>query len=185
MILAQLSISKRPCANLLLNRQSNFYPSKISIMKTLMTLTLLTLLACNVFAQETSIADSTFSKSLSNKDLGMQCLQKSKNQKTAGWVLFGCGFTCITIATVMAANDFSNGFENLFSGKPASKSNDAVEAVLGIGGAGMMLGSIPLFIAHGKNKRKANLLLNEEKIMLTPKTGTGKSIISVGFAIAF
>ena len=70
-------------------------------------------------------------------------LQKSKNQKTGAWVLLGGGFSVLAVtAATNAGVDFQN-----------KKSFPIVPVC--IGGA-MMIGSIPLFIASGKNKRKAN-----------------------------
>lgn len=63
-------------------------------------------------------------------------LQKSKSQKSAAFILLGIGVTTLTIAAV--------GDLDL----------DAIGAVVIVGGAAT-IGSIPLFIASGKNKRKA------------------------------
>ena len=70
-------------------------------------------------------------------------LTKSKNQKTAAWVLLGGG-------TALIATGFIIG-----DGKNASF-DDAAEGAL-LAGVGLLstIGSIPLFIASGKNKRKA------------------------------
>ena len=71
-------------------------------------------------------------------------LQKSKKQKTTAWVLLGGGAACILLADLIG-----NGQSSTFS--------DASTGVI-IAGAGVlcMLGSIPEFLAAGKNKRKAN-----------------------------
>ena len=63
-------------------------------------------------------------------------LQKSKSRKVAGFILLGVGATLIGIAA------------------PGNVSFDLLP-VLAIGGGGAVLGSIPLFIASGRNKRKA------------------------------
>lgn len=63
-------------------------------------------------------------------------LAKSKNQKTAAFILLGVGVTTLTIAAV-GDLDF-----------------DALGAVVVVGGVATVA-SIPLFIASGKNKRKA------------------------------
>ena len=69
-------------------------------------------------------------------------LQKSKNQKTAAWVLLGGGLVVAVGAAVLAVNsDWS---------EPDTPYTVAVFA-----GGGAMLGSIPLFISAAKNKRKA------------------------------
>ncbi len=70
-------------------------------------------------------------------------LQKSKNQKTTAWVLLGGGAGLILLGDLIG-----NSKESSFS--------DAGTGVIIAGvGALSMLGSIPLFIAAGRNKRKA------------------------------
>lgn len=70
-------------------------------------------------------------------------LTKSKNQKTAGWVLLGGGTALIGI-----------GF--LVGDSKESTFDDAATGAF-LAGVGLLsaIGSIPLFIASGKNKRKA------------------------------
>ena len=70
-------------------------------------------------------------------------LQKSKNQKTAAWVLLGGG-------TVLIGTGF------LIGDRKESTFGDAATGAV-IAGIGVLstIGSIPLFIASGKNKRKA------------------------------
>ena len=70
-------------------------------------------------------------------------LQKSKNQKTAAWVLLGGG--AVLIGTGFLIGDSKN-----------STFDDAATGAI-LGGIGVLsaIGSIPLFIASGKNKRKA------------------------------
>ena len=70
-------------------------------------------------------------------------LAKSKNQKTAAWILLGGGTALI-----------STGF--LVGDSKNSTFDDAAAGAL-LAGIGVLsaIGSIPLFIASGKNKRKA------------------------------
>ena len=70
-------------------------------------------------------------------------LQKSKNQKTAAWVLLGGG--AALIGTGFLIGDSKN----------SSFDDAATGAILGGIGVLSAVGSIPLFIASGKNKRKA------------------------------
>jgi hypothetical protein len=70
-------------------------------------------------------------------------LAKSKSQKTAAWVLLGGG-------TVLIGTGFLIG-----DSKNSSFDDAATGAVLGGIGVLSAIGSIPLFIASGKNKRKA------------------------------
>jgi len=70
-------------------------------------------------------------------------LVKSKNQKTAAWVLLGGG------VALMGAGYLIGDSKN-------ASFDDAGTGVV-LGGIGFLstIGSIPLFIASGKNKRKA------------------------------
>jgi len=90
-------------------------------------------------------------------------LQKSKNQKTAAWVLLAGGFamstTSILIATPKATEDYANIFTGFFTAEPVPQNDYTVETILLVTGSAAMLSSIPLFIASGKNKRKAMSLV--------------------------
>ena len=70
-------------------------------------------------------------------------LVKSKNQKTAAWVLLGGGSALIGIGFLIGDS------------KNSTFDDAATGAVLGGIGFLSTIGSIPLFIASGKNKRKA------------------------------
>jgi len=70
-------------------------------------------------------------------------LVKSKNQKTAAWVLLGGGTALIGVGFLIGDN------------KNSTFDDAATGAVLGVIGFLSAVGSIPLFIASGKNKRKA------------------------------
>jgi hypothetical protein len=94
-------------------------------------LALLMVIATSVFSQQTPSVQTDY-------------LQKSKNQKTAAWVLLGGG-------TVLIGTGF------LIGDRKESSFDEAGTGVI-IGGIGFLgtLGSIPLFLASAKNKRKAN-----------------------------
>src|SRR6187455_2275752 len=70
-------------------------------------------------------------------------LLKSKNQKTAAWVLLGGGTALIGVGFLIGDNKNSTF-------------DDAVTGTF-LAGIGVLstIGSIPLFIASGKNKRRA------------------------------
>jgi len=86
-------------------------------------------------------------------------LKKSKNQKTAAWILLGGGFALTTTSMLMAApkvtEDYGNVFASVFTGEPVPENDYTAENILLITGTASMLASIPLFIASKKNKRKA------------------------------
>ena len=90
-------------------------------------------IATSSFCQQTNVTPSLTK---------MDYLRKSKRQKTAAWVLLGGGFALAVGAGILdASSDWS-------------KSETPYLVAIFTGGASM-LGSIPLFIASGRNKRKA------------------------------
>jgi hypothetical protein len=102
--------------------------------------------ALSLFSQATS--DTTFSKDY--------YLQKSKNQKTTGWVLLAGGTTMAIVGTlIFSKSDF-------LSGDPDAD----IGGVLFVGGLVADLVSIPFFISSSKNARKAaTITINNQKIL--------------------
>ena len=84
-------------------------------------------------------------------------LVKSKNQKTAAWVLLGGGTALIGL-----------GF--LIGDSKNATFDDAGTGVV-LGGIGFLsaVGSIPLFIASAKNKRKAMKATTSIKMEMIPR----------------
>jgi hypothetical protein len=74
-------------------------------------------------------------------------VQKSKDQKIAGWILFGGGLVLTMTGTVKVIS-ISPFNEELFHEANSGQ-------VLILVGTASMLGSIPLFIACSRNRRKA------------------------------
>ena len=102
-------------------------------------------------------------------------IKKSKNQKTAAWVLLGGGFTLSTIGalTILPKAGKDIGYAilllpNAIAGnvQPEPKTDYTVQTILLIGGLTAMLSSIPLFIAAGKNKTKAMSLSFKNETLL-------------------
>ena len=78
-------------------------------------------------------------------------LQKSKRQKTAAWILSSGGAALFIIgAAIDSGEPEFNPVCFCYVG-----SNDGARAALMLAGIGAIGGSIPLFIASGRNKRKA------------------------------
>lgn len=100
-------------------------------------------LSINAWSSGHEIIDSY---KLTSKDY----LQKSKHQKTAAWILFGGGSTLV-LAGAISMNGEAWG-DAIFGGDN-SKINTG--STLFLAGLGCGLGSIPLFIAGARNKRKA------------------------------
>ena len=89
--------------------------------------------------------DSTASKPSTREDY----LQKSANQKTGAWILLGAGAAVIAISAV-------------------SNTDLDILPVLVIGGGAAVLGSIPLFIAARKNKKRGLAMTANLEIQRSP-----------------
>jgi hypothetical protein len=72
-------------------------------------------------------------------------LYKSKRQKTNGWILLGGGLATTFLGIAVGNAGTLNGTSGGGSGG----------AVMALAGIGAMVGSIPVFISAGKNKRRA------------------------------
>jgi hypothetical protein len=110
-----------------------FSHSKTIEMKQIIICAMLMAITSTSFSQQTHS-----SKFVARADY----LQKSKNQKTAAWILLGGG-------TVLIGTGF------LIGDRKESSFDDAATGVVIAGiGALSMIGSIPLFIASAKNKKR-------------------------------
>ena len=98
-------------------------------------------------------------------------LGKSKKQKGTAYALLIGGTAGIGI-----------GF--LIGNRKNSSFGEAGTGVI-IGGLGLLsiLGSIPLFAASGKNKRKANLMISSADIHFNPLLRSGKRLLNIGIAV--
>lgn len=131
-------------------------------MKRIIICTVLILMTTSSFCQQTD-----FNKSLTQKDY----LQKSKRQKTAAWVLLGVGVAVAVTAPILSLGNYWNDF-----GNNSNESETPYDVAFFIGCASM-LGSIPLFIASGRNKRKAMKASASFEIRRNPVlTNTGLAI---------
>ena len=104
-------------------------------------------------------------------------LKKSKNQKIAAWVLLGGGIILETTTWIIAIQDIEYG----------SDVSRTTLIVMGFTGGAAMLGSIPLFIAAGKNKKKAlNMSANikmEKATMIERQSFVQSSYPAIAFKI--
>jgi hypothetical protein len=137
---------------------------KFSIMKKIILYTLLLVFPAVSFCQSTPN---------NLQAVKTDYLKKSKNQKTTAWILLGGGFalstTSMLIATSKVTEDYVYVFAGVFSGEPAPQNNYTAESILLVTGTAAMLGSIPLFIASGKNKKRAmnmSTTIKMEKAMI-------------------
>ena len=86
---------------------------------------------------------------------------KSKNQKSGAWVLLGGG-TALIAGGLLIGNRKESSFDDASLG-----------AVIGGLGVISALGSIPLFLASGRNKRRA---IGSAQIRVLPHPSIGNSL---------
>lgn len=81
-------------------------------------------------------------------------LKKSKKQKTTAWILLGGG-TVMTLGSlvVLFVEGTGTAIDAVASGE--GESTSSAGGIMFVTGIAAMAGSIPLFIASGKNRRKA------------------------------
>lgn len=95
-------------------------------------------------------------------------LQKSKNQKKTAMILLGGGAALIVTSLVIPQGEPTGfQFDPISGGFYEGHKNDGIKGALVLTGVVSMLGSIPFFIASGKNKRragKASAFFNMEKM---------------------
>mgnify|MGYP003585762110 CR=1 FL=1 len=120
----------------------------------------------SLFAQRDTVAiDST------NYNLATNYMKKSKNQKTIGWIMVGAGTALIIAGAVTNSSSSDIGWESL--------NKDINQGILIASGSLVGIGSIPLFLASSKNRKKAEIYLKpantinyiQQKPVYTPQLG--------------
>lgn len=109
-------------------------------------------------------------------------LKKAKKQKTAAWILVAGG------AVVALAGDIigTEAVERYSADDPFNifPPGTLAGGAMILGGLGAMVASVPLFIASGRNKKKAHIILkNESQSYLRPFTHKA-NVFSVGMTVA-
>jgi hypothetical protein len=104
-------------------------------------------------------------------------LQKSHNQKTWAWVLLGGGVLVGGISLATSVSDFESGNAN-------SQKLSAGEVLVFVGG-GMVVASVPLFIASSRNKRMAAQLEVKKETSFTATGPGGRAFPALGLRFGF
>lgn len=100
--------------------------------------------------------------------------QKSKNRKTAAWILLGGGAGLSAIGLLIYAAEKEKN--------PAAELDILPKGTLPSAiGNSMMIASIPFFISAGKNKRKAQLIVKEQSVLIIPQSK--EHLVSAGVKI--
>lgn len=130
-------------------------------MKKILFTTLILLIFHVADAQNVTPTPST---KLTDKELGMQYLKKSKQLKLAGWGMLVSGMTMVFVGYAKAWEDGTGGG-------------------LALAGSFLTLGSIPCFIVGAKNKGRAEILLRNENMMVSLTPNSLKAVPSLTLAI--
>ena len=117
-------------------------------MKKVFAVAILLAIATNAFSQH---ADSLRSVART------EYLRKSKNQKTAAWVLLGGGVAMFITGSIIYNDAYNKAAEQDPLGTLLSYGTNVnpTGGYIALAGTLAALGSIPLFIASGKNKKRA------------------------------
>jgi len=83
-------------------------------------------------------------------------LQRSKNQKTAGWILFGAGTAMVIVGTIGVAKYAAESYTGLLTGEYPDDTKGDTYSVIMLTGAPAQLVSIPFFISAHHNKNVAS-----------------------------
>ena len=132
--------------------------------------------ACSFAASSAHAQRDTIPSKMSDHDLGMMYLQKSKRQKTTGWILLGVGM----VAYIGGAVAYTNSWDS-WDGYSSDPGTGA--AIVELVGFGMTIASVPVFINAAKNKGRAEILLRNENIMMSFNPRGIQPIPTIGIGI--
>ena len=123
-------------------------------MRKIFCLTLFSVIALTVFSQSTPAIKTDY-------------LQKSKNQKTAAFVLLGGGAAFAVVGTAIGLNRWDDEIVSIIDEGEDDKSYVAA-GIMMVTGLAAMVGSVPLFIASSRNKKKAHAASASIKLETIP-----------------
>jgi len=112
-----------------------------------------------------TIALSIFGQSIPS--IQTDYLQKSKNQKTAAFVLLSGGAVLAVVGTAIGVNSWGDEIVSIIDEGEDDKSYVAA-GIMMVTGLAAMVGSVPLFIASSRNKKKAHAASASIKLETIP-----------------
>ncbi|HTQ65500.1 MAG TPA: hypothetical protein VMI12_11935 [Puia sp.] len=120
-----------------------------------------------------TIQDTTAQRKLTNRDLGIQYLEKSNQMRTTGFVVLGLGVAAWVGGAVGAYNHY-----DVFTGE-----GSGYIVLWGLGIGATVTGIVLLARSHSYLK-KANLILRNENISRTYHVPIKSNIASIGIAFS-
>lgn len=123
----------------------------------------------------------TIAQEMSKQDY----LDKSRKQKTTGFILAGSGVVLLAVATILSAEDVADTAVSCANLNCSSESGIEFGIILAEVGGLVALGSIPFFISSGKNARKAAQISFKNEPTYIPKYvgNIPRAIPSLSFSI--
>ncbi|MGL6268359.1 MAG: hypothetical protein ACRC2O_10535 [Chitinophagaceae bacterium] len=110
-------------------------------------------------------------------------MKKHKNQKKAAWILISGG-TVLTVGGIVGqAATATKDFITILLIQEAPEKINLTGTYVAYVGLASMATSIPFFIASGKNKKRANLALIQEKITMGHKLNQQANYNSIALKI--
>lgn len=106
--------------------------------------------------------------------------KKSRSQRTAGILVGSAGTLLSFVGVLVWAEGYSSDY---YWWETQDDSKVRAGEVMIIAGTVVALSSIPLFISSARNRRKADLILKNEKVMITPKLSNGQRLLSAGIVL--
>lgn len=131
---------------------------------------------CAATQTNAQLRDTTVNMNMHKVDAN-SLLQKTKKQKTAAWIMLGGGAGLAIAGYIIRKNEAVKDPVGFFTGEITTGT------VVFIAGDAAILGSIPLFTASAKNKRKANLMLKNETVFFNPQLNIKEHIVSLALKI--
>jgi hypothetical protein len=126
--------------------------------KLFLLITVITAIAATGYGQ----VDSASAKP--NKEyIRNQYFTKAKKQKIAAWICLGGGFALATTGIIRSSTKYTEDVLTSIFLPKAEMNSYTGETILMLAGIAGMAASVPLFVASGKNKHQANLMLTMQK----------------------
>lgn len=141
------------------------------------TATYLTAIKFTSFPEQNTFSKNGYlsGKNDTDKDYNYY-MQKSKRQRTVGWVTLGSGIVLSGIGLLIAGN--SEPTTDIY-GNLIDDDNSSIAAVLTIAGAASGIVSIPFMIMASSNRHKAKVILKAQKTGFGVPQNVDKNIMGV------
>lgn len=107
---------------------------------------------------------------------------KSKRQKTAAWICLGGGLGLGATGLIITIVKGTTEVVSALVLQPEAQDYKGASALMLLGAAGIV-GSIPLFVASGKNNQKARVMLKQEKVSFSLPGHSGSRITGLTLSI--